>query len=1493
MKFLPPNFKVQSVLSIGFGRMLPLFVFLILSQNLQAQLSVSLLASPPPCGGINSGSIIAMPSNGIPPYQFIWNTGATTQTITNLGPGTYSVTVTDSGTETAFASVLLNSPPELGAVLTLNSCTFPGTITANPNGGTPPYGYNWSTGATTQTISYMNPGQYCVTVTDDHSCGVGVCIVVPNAPPTVQVTTTDVLCAGDMDGTATATAMNGTPPYSYLWNTGATTQTIVNLGPGTYCVTVTDDSGCTASDCGTVSQPPPLTVTAMGQNPFCNGDTNGTAAASANGGTPPISYLWSTGQTSPVITGLAEGTYSVTATDANDCEAVATVTLIDQSNITVQASATDVVCFGDMDGTATAMASLGVAPYSYLWNTGANTQTITGLAAGSYSVTASDQLGCTAVTTVQVGGPGPFNVMVSGANVSSCGAADGSATATPVGGVPPFTYSWNNGGNTQTITGLIGGVYIVTITDATGCTANGSIFIGEPTTLALTINATDEQCDNANDGSATAVPMGGNAPYSYIWSTGQMTQTISNLAPGLYSVTVMDAGGCIGDASVVIMPALSFSVSVSDTDVDCFGDATGTAIATPAGGVAPYVYLWSNGQSTQSISGLTAGAYMLTVTDANGCEAFGVAVIEQPDQLLLEITIVNNLCAPGNASAVAVVEGGTMPYAYLWNTGATTPVISGLFPGVYSLTVTDANGCTVSQTVEVVPPDQIILDIQETDITCNGAMDGSLTVLASGGQAPYSYIWNTGATSPTISNLGPGVYAVTVTDANGCQATDNELLLQPAVLTLSINGNNATCPNGNDGTATASASGGTSPYSYMWSNGQSGPNVINLSPGVYTVTATDAHDCVAIGSVTIESESNLSLTIQVQQQPCPTGAGGSLEGVVTGGANPITYLWSTGDNTPIITGLAAGNYGLTVSDALGCVASQTVDLISLQGPVCQAIVTQPVSTAGASDGAVAVIPSGGTAPYTYLWSNGIMTADNAGLPEGIYSVTVTDANGCETTCTVQLGVVPTAKVGNKVWEDLDEDGIQDSGEPGYPNVSVNLTGTDENGNPVDLNTTTDAAGMYLFNPIPPGLYKITFGLPPNYTFTLPNVGNDSFDSDANPNTGMTDFFILANGDCDTTRDAGVYLFCENVTYPGQISGDETLCGPGNDPGPIVEVLPPSGGTGPLEYLWMFNIDSGPFDPNVWNPIPNSNSPNYDPGPITATTYYIRCVRREGCVQFLESNIVVKVVDDVAVAIVNGPESTCLNEATTYSAPDNGPGATYSWNFGTGAVPATSTQQMVDVTWTTIGFKTITLVVTNDGCTSYASLDIIVTNSPAFCDIPFQMSAQVNPQAIVQLEWSMDWLDAPHQFTAQRAVVGTEFINISELDYQQGQVDYSYLDLNAPDGWVRYRVMLEDEIGNQVYSNIVEVLVKRKAKPWRPRAYPNPTDGNIVFELGDAGAEASTIQVRSLTGKVLKTISIDPGNSEITISIGDLPDAVYLFEWQRADGSVETIRVIKI
>ncbi|MCB0644291.1 MAG: SprB repeat-containing protein, partial [Phaeodactylibacter sp.] len=327
-----------------------LFLVLFLSHQSVAQVSVTFDFTEPPCGGFSSGSITALPADGVPPYTYLWNTGATTQTITNVPAGNYSVTVTDAIGGVGTGAMTLNEPPMLGGFFTVSGCTTPGTITVTPTGGVGPYMFMWSSGQTTQTITYLNPGTYCVTIMDSNACGYVNCVPVTDTPPDVVVVTTDVDCTDNNNGTAEAIVTGGSAPYTYLWNTGATTPIITGLGPGTYTVTVTDINGCMDVASASVSEPPPLNLQIMTTNPVCVGDFNGMLQAIVSGGTMPYSYHWSTGQTTSAVFGLPPGSYSVTVTDASNCTIVDGAVLTYQSEIEVNASSTDITCFGANDG---------------------------------------------------------------------------------------------------------------------------------------------------------------------------------------------------------------------------------------------------------------------------------------------------------------------------------------------------------------------------------------------------------------------------------------------------------------------------------------------------------------------------------------------------------------------------------------------------------------------------------------------------------------------------------------------------------------------------------------------------------------------------------------------------------------------------------------------------------------------------------------------------------------------------------------------------------------------------------------------------------------------------------------------------------------------------------------------------------------------------------------------------------------------------------------
>jgi gliding motility-associated-like protein len=398
--------------------------------------------------------------------------------------------------------------------------------------------------------------------------------------------------------------------------------------------------------------------------------------------------------------------------------------------------------------------------------------------------------------------------------------------------------------------------------------------------LSSTISAqTNVLCNGASTGSLSAVGSNGTAPYSYTWSNGATTATASSLAAGTYTVTVTDANNCPSStSSATITQPSALSVSATTTqNVSCFGGSDGTASASGAGGNGGYSYLWSTGASGSTISGLVAGTYTVTATDGNGCTATNTTTVTQPAVLVASTALGSNVSCNGvsDGSAAASGTGGTTSYSYLWSSGATSAAISGLAAGTYTVTVTDANSCTDQESITITEPAALVASASETNVSCNGAGDGVATASVSGGTTAYSYSWNTGGTTASISSLAPGTYSVTVTDANSCTDSASTTITQPAGLVASLNvDSNEKCNGFADGGMTASATGGTTAYGFAWSNAATTASV-NVAAGTYSVTITDANGCTDSASGTVTLLDTIPPTVLMQNVTVNLDANGS------------------------------------------------------------------------------------------------------------------------------------------------------------------------------------------------------------------------------------------------------------------------------------------------------------------------------------------------------------------------------------------------------------------------------------------------------------------------------------------------------------------------------------------------------------------------------------------------------------------------------------------
>lgn len=955
------------------------------------------------CANTITGSIDIDVTGGSGSYTYLWTNAATSQDITNLIAGNYTVVVTDASGCSATASYTVTDPSGLAVSGTASDVSCNGANDGSVNnvvatGGTPGYTFLWSNGATSQDVTGLSGGIYAVTVTDNVGCQATAGFVI-NEPDVISLTTsnTNVTCSGLNNGTVNLAVSGGTSPYTYAWSNGETTEDLSNLSAGTFTVTVTDANNCTATATANIAQPALLSVSATSVNAACNGGNTGGINLIVNGGLAPYDFVWSNGATSQNISNLPAGAYSVTVTDANNCSVSQSFNVTAPSPIVVSTTGTDADCANNVLGTVDATVSGGTTPYLFAWNNGAVTEDISGLFAGTYTLTVTDINGCTASSSYTVVDISSTLAVAGNVTDVSCpDANDGEIDITVTGGVPTFNYNWDNGSTTEDLTGLAAGNYAVTVTDAQGCGFFAGFTVDSPDTIVITANVIDGTC-GGGPGSIDLIVSGGfGGPYGYQWSNGSASEDLTSVLAGTYFVTVTDANGCTNSAFFNVSAAGTLDVVAAVVNTNCSGGTGGSIFTTVISGQPPYTYQWSTGDITSDILNLSAGSYNVTVSDAGGCVKVQTFTVNEPTQLqILASTVTEASCfGAATGSVDIVVSGGTAPYSYLWSNFDNTQDLSNVVAGSYSVIITDANGCSISAQYSVGEADELVIAETITNVSCNGGNDGEISLTVTGGVGPYTYLWSNGATTATASQLTVGIYSVTVTDANNCTITGNYNVSEPAVLQLTANVLDVSCNGGTDGNIDLTVTGGTAPYTYSWSPGSATTqDLTNVSANQYTVVVTDANNCTVSAVYDVIEPTAIQVTANVTDVTCNGLSNGSIDVTVTGGVPGYSYNWSNGLNTQDISNVSAGNYSLTVTDANGCTVAVSYTVAEPQILVANANVTN-VSCFVGNDGEIDLTVSGGTPNYSYLWSNGATTEDLSALTAGIYGVTITDNNGC-------------------------------------------------------------------------------------------------------------------------------------------------------------------------------------------------------------------------------------------------------------------------------------------------------------------------------------------------------------------------------------------------------------------------------------------------------------------------------------------------------------------
>ncbi|MBK8556398.1 MAG: SprB repeat-containing protein [Lewinellaceae bacterium] len=653
------------------------------------------------------------------------------------------------------------------------------------------------------------------------------------------------MCKGTATGSINLTVTGGTPAYSYVWSNGATVEDPSGLIAGTYTVTVTDANNCAATTSVTITEPFVLLLSTTQVNVLCYGGNNGAIDLSVSGGVSPYTYNWGVGQpTMQDRTGLVAGTYSVTVTDANGCTKTTSATITQPTELALNTTVANSTC-GNANGSINLSVAGGTPGYTFLWSNGSTTEDQSGLLAGTYTVVVTDSHGCTKSTSATVNNIGGPALSTTTTPVNCYGDSNGAIDLVVTGGTTPYAYLWSNGYSGQDPSGLVAGTYTVTVTDANACSAITSATVQQPSDILLTKTVTNVVCYGGQNGMIDLTVSGGSPGYTYVWSNGYLSQDPIGLVAGTYTVTVTDSHGCTKTTTATVTQPTEITFAFTVTNLSCYGGVTGAIDLTVMGGVSPYTYIWSNGATNQDISGLSAGPYTVTVTDANACTKATTIILTQPPAVTPVISSITNVnCFGGASGAIDLsVTGGTGAYTYLWSNGFTGQDPSGLIAGTYTVIVTDANGCTGTQSAVVTQPTDIMLTKVVTNVNCYGGSNGSIDLSVAGGTPGYTYAWSNGFTGQDPSGLAAGTYTVTVTDSHGCTKVTSAVVGQPTDIVLTKVVTDANCYGSADGSINLSVSGGTPGYTYLWSNGFAGQDPNGLVAGTYTVTVTDSHGC--------------------------------------------------------------------------------------------------------------------------------------------------------------------------------------------------------------------------------------------------------------------------------------------------------------------------------------------------------------------------------------------------------------------------------------------------------------------------------------------------------------------------------------------------------------------------------------------------------------------------------------------------------------------------
>lgn len=993
------------------------------------------------CYGEETGEVTASVTGGAPLFEY-WIPGVAEQSnpdFSDLAAGTYTLYVEDdlgcednvSFTITQPTQIIIADPVGITGTTCGNS---DGAILATATGGTGTLQYKLGGGSYQSTGAFDNlsAGLYTIYVKDANDCVVTKLVFVPStdAPSLELLSYTNVSCKDGSDGTITVIGSGGTGTLQYSLD-GQNWQgsgSFTGLSAGIYVPVVKDQATCEGSLCDFfeptkttngnscevhLTEPTQIMFALTYEPTLCFGSSDGQVDVhDAIGGTGLLEYSINgvDFQSGTNFSGLVAGIKTVTVRDIAGCTATENVEVTQPDVIVVDASGTDLSCYHSGDGLISASATGGNGGYEFSLDDEDYFPSgeFYSLSAGTYTIYVTDANECTGSTTVTINEPAMITATITAGN-STCGNANGTILAAAAGGSGSgYLYSIDGGSTTNgtgSFSGLDASTYLVWIQDGDGCEKVFTKDVTDsdgPTIAGST--STDVTCNGGATGTITITSVTGGTgtiQYGIDGSALQLSNIFTGLEAGDHVVVVEDANGCRGEVTINLTEPNAIIVTLTGVDITCFEGNDGEITVSAAGGSGTLAYRLNDNafQGPDVFENLIAGEYTITVRDAGGCTASDDIILTEPTEIEMTYGVLEVACYGDDDGAINVsATGGTGTLEFSLDdiSYQSSGTFSNLVADEYTLYVRDASGCVVYEELTITEPDVLILNSNISNVSCNGGDDGVIDLMVMGGVATFTYVWSNAKTTEDIFNLKAGNYSITVTDDNGCKENDTYTVTEPAS-PLIVNGVTTDASSGTaaDGAIDVTATGGTIPYAYNWSNGAFTEDLTAITSGVYFVEVIDVNDCIASAEFGVSDPTNMFAVLgEVTDVNCAGGSDGTIDITASGGTEPYIYEWSNGATKADISNLAADTYDVTITDDDSYKVYGTYTVVELSTAITVTGTATNAASQTAEDGVVDITVAGGTTPYTYSWSNNETTEDIDELAPAVYTVIVEDANGC-------------------------------------------------------------------------------------------------------------------------------------------------------------------------------------------------------------------------------------------------------------------------------------------------------------------------------------------------------------------------------------------------------------------------------------------------------------------------------------------------------------------